>query len=886
MGKTAGGTSKIPPGLTLESNRYIVAPGQVTSIPLNLSNPGTSEARFSLAVRGAPAAWVSLPATSFHLAAGEKQTVLLVVHPPRVGTRSEHYPVTVTLTSETDATLTAEAQLSLLVGVSTGSGTLGILVGSTQFSITPGERTEVNFQLANRGQASDVFQVSLEGLPAEWFTLSSPQIGLAAGEQKSLTLAIHPPRSPGSRAGRHAFTLKVSSQKNASQSISLSCVLTIAAYMQFRSLLKPPRLQAGERGEVLVSNQGNLPLSVTVTLSSQDEAVQFTPEAPQELRVNAGEVTTAGFSAQPGNRSIFGDQVGYPIQAQVRSPAGESQTLNGFVVSRALIPIWVLPAILLICLGAVMVPLIAVFLGQIPGSGGIPIAQITQTAAVTQTASAMQTLAAESGQQDSDGDGLSNLQEAQLGTNPNVPDSDADALLDGAEVMRFGTDPLNPDTDSDGLSDGDEIRLSTFPTNPDTDMDGVNDGEEVHLNIDPRNPDTDGDSLTDGDEITRGTNPALVDSDGDGLNDGDEVRRSTNPLMPDTDNDRLNDGTEVQIQTNPLNPDTDGDGLIDGLDPDPLDPTNPSLTATSVAGRPTATLPIPTVLPSGTPTLFPTFPPASTPTLPPLSGTLLFTSNRDGNAEIYMNQVGNANALRLTDNPANDSQPALSPDTTNIAFTSNRDGNNEIYSMRPDGSGQTNLSNNPADDRDPSWSPDGAWIVFASNRTGNWDIYVMLGNGTQPRNITNTPTNEYQPVWFNDKQLLTTNQKIAFTTDREGDQEIYSMSIDGFNQINLTNHPADDNSPAASPAGDRILFVSNRDGNPDVFVMNTTGGNRLNLTSYPAQDLNPTWSGDGRWIAFTSDRTGNPDIFFMSPNGANVTNYIKSPSADYEPSWR
>ena len=43
--------------------------------------------RLALAVRGVLPAWVSLPATSFHLAAGEKQTVQLAVHPPRVGTR-------------------------------------------------------------------------------------------------------------------------------------------------------------------------------------------------------------------------------------------------------------------------------------------------------------------------------------------------------------------------------------------------------------------------------------------------------------------------------------------------------------------------------------------------------------------------------------------------------------------------------------------------------------------------------------------------------------------------------------------------------------------------------------------------------------------------------
>src|SRR6185503_17524516 len=57
--------------------------------------------------------------------------------------------------------------------------------------------------------------------------------------------------------------------------------------------------------------------------------------------------------------------------------------------------------------------------------------------------------------QDADGDGLTNLREFQLGTDPRNADTDSDGLTDQQEVLAANClSPLDPDSDNDGLRDG------------------------------------------------------------------------------------------------------------------------------------------------------------------------------------------------------------------------------------------------------------------------------------------------------------------------------------------------------------------------------------------------------------------------------------------------
>jgi hypothetical protein len=67
---------------------------------------------------------------------------------------------------------------------------------------------------------------------------------------------------------------------------------------------------------------------------------------------------------------------------------------------------------------------------------------------------------------DSDADGLSDEQEALLGTENTRADTDGDGLLDGEEVLVYGSNPAAADSDGDGAPDGVEVTAGTLPTDP------------------------------------------------------------------------------------------------------------------------------------------------------------------------------------------------------------------------------------------------------------------------------------------------------------------------------------------------------------------------------------------------------------------------------------
>jgi len=101
----------------------------------------------------------------------------------------------------------------------------------------------------------------------------------------------------------------------------------------------------------------------------------------------------------------------------------------------------------------------------------------------------------------------------------------------------------------------------------------------------------------------------------------------------------------------------------------------------------------------------------------------------------------------LSQNEASDGDFAWSPDGQSIAFSSERDGNAEIYLVRLGDASLANLTNDPGDDVFPSWSPDGKKIVFTSARNESADTYAMAPDGSDLQRLTDDPWDQWAPLW-------------------------------------------------------------------------------------------------------------------------------------------
>src|SRR5262245_14825514 len=244
---------------------------------------------------------------------------------------------------------------------------------------------------------------------------------------------------------------------------------------------------------------------------------------------------------------------------------------------------------------------------------------------------------------------------------------------------------------------------------------------------------------------------------------------------------------------------------------------------------------------------------------------IVFTSERNGSADLYRVHPDGTGLERLTDYIGFDDQGALSPDAKVLAFVSTRSGQADIWLLDLATRRMRNLTNHPAGDFRPAWSPDGEWLAFSTDRNSmrprrtffvvqSTEIYVVRRDGTGLRRLTNFGAYVGSPSWSADGRSLLVYKadveevgKISSPQKIGGTTQIATIDVATGEEHVLTSGPGEKWSPKFLPDR-RVAYVS---GGPEKGLEFTSGesGARGEFGS-------PSWSRDGRRMVFHRDLKG------------------------------
>ena len=205
------------------------------------------------------------------------------------------------------------------------------------------------------------------------------------------------------------------------------------------------------------------------------------------------------------------------------------------------------------------------------------------------------------------------------------------------------------------------------------------------------------------------------------------------------------------------------------------------------------------------------------------------------NYQIYSSKPDGSDLKRLTQTQAYDAEATVCRDGS-VIFTSDRDGDLELYRMNLDGTGVKRLTNAPGYDGGAFFSEDCQHIVWRAARPRTTDeltemrallkehmvrptrmeLWVANADGSGAHPVTDFGAASFAPYFYPAKLAGSANRRIIFSSNygdpRGREFDIWAVNADGTNLERITFSPDFDGFPIFSPDGSRLAFASNRGG--------------------------------------------------------------------------
>jgi TolB protein len=266
------------------------------------------------------------------------------------------------------------------------------------------------------------------------------------------------------------------------------------------------------------------------------------------------------------------------------------------------------------------------------------------------------------------------------------------------------------------------------------------------------------------------------------------------------------------------------------------------------------------------------------PSFSPDGKWVVFTSERNGSADIYRIHLDGTGLERLTDDPSFEDQAVLSPDGKSLAFVSSREtGRAHIWLLDLVSHRARLVTPNSGSDFRPAWSPDSKWLAFTSDRDSNaghlpgrWErlqslsIYVIHPDGSDLRRVTRGRGVAGSPRWSPDAKRIyyyETTELGAwyaeFGNEAKGTTQIVSVDIADGSVIQHTTGDGVRVAPQPLPYEALGYVAKLKDGN----VIRVVQKDGTTVQSQAGNIQGPSWSTDGKQVVYYKFTTSaSPEV--------------------------
>ncbi|HEX6747800.1 MAG TPA: hypothetical protein VF092_10955 [Longimicrobium sp.] len=245
----------------------------------------------------------------------------------------------------------------------------------------------------------------------------------------------------------------------------------------------------------------------------------------------------------------------------------------------------------------------------------------------------------------------------------------------------------------------------------------------------------------------------------------------------------------------------------------------------------------------------------------PIVPTIVAEMAPGGNRDVYRMGIDGNDVVALSTSLLSDVNPSVA--LGKVVFTSYRDGNAELYSVPLRGGAETRLTTTTTiNETTPALSPDATKLAWSAGAPGAitkiWTGAADATGATVAVSATGDAI-ESSPNWKSATQL-------AFTSSAGGSADIYGLTLGGTPSV-LAGGSSADVEGAWSPDGTRVAFASNRSGDTELYILTVATNVVTRLTTRTGSDGAPTWLADGR-IVYTCTQGAQFRLCIIDPANA------------------